>query len=63
MIQIKFFCSFATSNNCKEVFEKINYFNEFSFYGKNKQYYFTNDDDFTHSIIINTSMPDLKIPK
>ena len=32
-----------------------------SFYGIDKKYIFTNDDDFTHAIIINTSMPALKI--
>lgn len=62
-IIIKIFCSFAPSDKCKEVFEKINYSNKFSFYGIDKQYYFTNDDDFTHAIIINTAMPELKIPK
>jgi hypothetical protein len=63
MIKIKIFCSFCPSDKCKEVFERINYANECSFYGKDKKYYFTNDDDFTHAIIMNTSMPDLKIPK
>lgn len=63
MIRIKIFCSFAPSDKCKEVFERINYANEISFYGKDKKYYFTNNDDFTHAIIINTAMPDLKIPK
>lgn len=63
MIIIKIFCSFSPSDKCKEVFERINYANQCSFYGKDKQYYFTNDDDYTHAIIMNTSMPDLKIPK
>ena len=63
MIKIKIFCSFAPSNNCKETFEKINYSTEISFYGKDKKYYFTNDDDFTHAIIMNTAMPNLNIPK
>ena len=63
MIIIKLFCSFSPSDKCKEVFERINYANQCSFYGKDKQYYFTNDDDYTHAIIMNTSMPDLKIPK
>ena len=63
MITIKIFCSFSPSDKCKEVFERINYANQCSFYGKDKQYYFTNDDDYTHAIIMNTSMPDLKIPK
>jgi len=63
MIKIKIFCSFAPSVNCKETFEKINYSTEISFYGKDKKYYFTNDDDFTHAIIMNTAMPNLNIPK
>jgi hypothetical protein len=63
MIKIKIFCSFCPSDKCKEIFERINYANQSSFYGKDKKYYFTNDDDFTHAIIMNTSMPDLKIPK
>jgi len=63
MIKIKIFCSFAPSDNCKETFERINYANTCSFYGPNKKYYLTNEDDFTHAIIINTAMPDLKIPK
>ena len=63
MIKIRIFCSFAPSDKCKEVFERINYANECCFYGKDKKYYFTNDDDFTHAIIMNTAMPDLNIPK
>jgi len=63
MIKIKIFCSFASSDKCKEKFEKNNYFNESYFYGKNKKYNITNDNDFTHAIIINTPMPNLNIPK
>jgi len=63
MIRIKIFCGFAPSDKCKEVFERINYANECNFYGKNKQYYLTNDDDYTHAIIMNTCMPNLNIPK
>ena len=63
MIKIKIFCSFAPGDKCKEVFEKINYSDEISFYGPDKKYYFTNNDDFTHAIIMNTAMPELNIPK
>lgn len=63
MIKIKIFCSFAPSDKCKEVFENINYANQCSFYGKDKKYCLTNDDDFTHAIIMNTAMPNLTIPK
>lgn len=63
MIKIKFFSSFCQSENCKEFYEKINLSHEFPFYGKDKQYYITTDDDYTHAIILNTAMPDLNIPK
>ena len=63
MIKIKIFCPFSSSKNCKEIYERINFTNEIDFYGKDKKYIFTNDDDFTHAIIMNTAMPELKIPK
>lgn len=65
MIKIKIFCPFATSNKCKEVYERINYASQIAFYGQDKNYYFVgdNEDDYTHAIIINTIMPKLNIPK
>jgi hypothetical protein len=63
MYIIKIFCPFASSQTCKEVFERINYANELDFYGKDKNIYITDEDDYTHAIIINTNMPQLKIPK
>jgi len=63
MIRVKIFCPFASSEKCKEVFERINYSSEFDFYGKDKKVFITTDDDYTHAIIINTIMPDLTIPK
>lgn len=63
MIKIKIFSSFAPSKKCKEIFERINYANLIHFYGKDKKYYFTDKDDFTHAIIINTATPELKISK
>jgi len=62
-IKIKIFSSFTSSKNCKETFERINCANECVFYGINNKYYITEDDDYTHAIIINTAMPTLKIPK
>ena len=61
--RIKIFCTFASSENCKKTYEKINFANEIDFYGANKKVFFTTDDDYTHAILINTPMPDLKIPK
>ena len=63
MFIIKIFCPFATSENCKEIYERINYSKEIDFYGKSKKVYITADDNYTHAIIINTIMPILKIPK
>ena len=63
MYKIKIFCSFAPSENCKEVFESINNASQFDFYGENKKIYITNEDDYTHAIIMNTAMPELNIPK
>ena len=63
MYKIKIFCPFASSKTSKEVFERINYSSEIDFYGENKKIYITDNDDYTHAIIINTIMPELKIPK
>lgn len=63
MYIIKIFCPFASSQACKEIFERINYASQLDFYGKDKNIYITDNDDYTHAIIINTSMPTLKIPK
>ena len=64
MIRIKIFCPFSSSKNSKDIYEKINYASEISFYGENNKYCFVDDnDDFTHAIIINTIMPNLDIPK
>jgi hypothetical protein len=63
MKKIKIFCPFASSKNCKEIFERINYSNEINTYGKDNQIYITDEDDYTHAIIINTIMPNLTISK
>ena len=63
MYKIKVFCPFADSTKCKEIYERINFASELEFYGKNKSIVITDDDDYTHAIIINTTMPQLKIPK
>jgi len=63
MYVIKIFCPFASSKGCKEMYERISYVNQIEFYGKDKKIYITDDDDYTHAIIINTSMPNLAISK
>ena len=63
MYKIKIFSPFSSSKKCKEIFERINYASQLDFYGQDKNIYITDNDDYTHAIIINTSMPTLKIPK
>jgi hypothetical protein len=63
MYKIKIFSSFSSSEKCKEIYEKICYVKEIDFYGIDKKIYITNEDDYTHAIIINTAKPHLKIPK
>lgn len=61
MIKIKIFSPFSSSNGCKETYEQCNHFYLFEHYGKD--YDLTIHDDYTHAIIINTTTPELNIPK
>jgi len=63
MYIIKFFCDFTSSKNCKENYEKICNTININYYGENKQIYITDNDNYTHAVIINTAMPELNIPK
>jgi hypothetical protein len=63
MILVKIFCTFASSESCKQVYEKINCGRGMELYGENKKIHITDNDDYTHAIILNTAMPPLKIPK
>jgi hypothetical protein len=58
---IKFFCDYATSN----VMINVHFSIDELFLDKdyNITYRFTLDDDYTHAIIMNKAMPELKIPK
>jgi hypothetical protein len=63
-IIIKIFSGFCESQQCKEGFESAFQLHTFPNYGKDKEIYITTDDDYTHVIILNTAMPNLKnIPK
>jgi hypothetical protein len=59
MYKIKIFSDFCSSEKCKINFEKV--------FGsdKNNQIYIASEEeeDYTHAIILNTSMPQLAIPK
>jgi hypothetical protein len=63
-IVIKVFPSWCSSQEIKDIYEKIFEVANMSGYGKDKQIYITNEDDYSHAIILNTAMPVLKnIPK
>lgn len=63
MYFIKIFSDFCSSEKCKENVEKIYNVLERNDYGPRKKIYFTNEDIYTHAIIINQAMPELAIPK
>jgi len=63
MIKIKLFGDFGDREKYKTIVENIYDASNNPFYGVDKKIFITNDDDFTHAIILNKDMPDLKIPK
>lgn len=63
-MKIRFFCSFGDSACVKSIYERLCETHLIDFYGDDKKIVITNEDDYTHVIIINTAMPVLKnIPK
>ena len=64
MYRIRIFSSFCPSENCKDVYERLCESDLLENYGKDKKIYFTNGEDYTHAIILNTAMPNLwRTPK
>jgi len=63
MIRVKIFSDFCGSKGAKEIYERLCDAENLDFYGKDKQVWITEDDDYTHAIIMNKAMPVLKIPK
>jgi len=62
-MRIKIFSDFCTSQTASSSYEICCKSENLDFYGKSKEVFFTNDDDYTHAIILNKAMPYLKIPK
>jgi len=58
--RIKFFSDYATSDELKQTYESINEIDKMENYGKDKDIYITTENDYTHAIIINFGMPELK---
>ena len=63
--RIRIFSGFCPSENCKAVYERLCQVESMANYGPDKDIYITNDDDYSHVIILNTAMPQLKpgVPK
>ena len=61
MIIIKIFTNFCSSDGCIKTYIDLNKLNDDPYF--NKLYKFTNDENYTHVIILNTAMPILHIPK
>jgi len=63
MIRIRIFSDFCTSTECKKQFERTNVSTSVSTYGPTNKYYITDQDDYTHVILLNKAMPTLTVPK
>lgn len=65
MYILKFYCSYASGDIFKEIYERLCETVNLDYYGEDKKVYITNGDDYTHIIIINTAMPNIPshIPK
>jgi len=61
--RIRIFSNFCDSNACKNVYERLCQAHLIDNYGEDKEIILTNDDNYTHAIIMNTAMPPLNIPK
>jgi len=64
MYRIRIFSNFCESDNCKDIYERLCETQFMENYGPEKEVYITNENDFTHVIILNTAMPQIgHIPK
>lgn len=61
MIKIKFFSSFCNEHECIKQFTNMSELNKDPLF--NTAYCFVTGDDYTHAVLLNTPMPELKIPK
>lgn len=63
--RIRVFSDFCGSTNCKEAMERISEVQNMMNYGIDNEIYITDQDDYTHVIIMNKAMPIIKpdIPK
>lgn len=59
-IRIKCFANFCDSTECKKLFEKCFETNTMNNYGPDKDIFITDQEDYTHIILLNTGMPQIK---
>ena len=63
MIIVKFFSSFCSSENCSNIYSRLRLIENNILNTYNDTIIFTNSDNYTHAVILNTAMPKLTIPK
>lgn len=61
--RVKIFSDFANPDTCKNCFERITQYVSPYYYGKDSMLIITAEENYTHAIILNTVMPELKIDK
>ena len=61
IIKIKVFSSFCSSEDASRIFINVNELLNDPNYGE--KYIFTNNEDYTHALILNKAKPNLNIPK
>lgn len=61
--RIRIFSDFCSSEVASSSYEICGKSEELHFYGEEKEFIFTNNNDYTHAIILNKAMPILNIPK
>jgi hypothetical protein len=63
MYKIKVFCDWCSDEFAASELERTFTSHLIDFYGEDKKVWFTNNNDYTHAIILNKAMPKLTIPK
>jgi len=61
--RIRIFSAFCDSTNCKSVYERLCQTDLMPNYGADKDIYITDDENYTHAILMNCPIVDLNIPK
>ena len=60
---IRIFADYANSRAMKNIYEEICEVDKLDYYGPDKEIYITDEDNYTHAIVINNAKPFLRVPK